>query len=110
MQFTNEGSYTAIATNATLIDNSLHSFLIHIFENFARLIPALAPFHELVNSAIELTLRLGFLLFLFVLCSIAGQGIAQSRIASSDTRYPEPDTRNPIPGSHYPLLTPPPRL
>jgi len=59
--------FAAIATNATLIDNSLHSFLIHIFENFARLIPALAPFHELVNSAIELTLWLGFLLFLFVL-------------------------------------------
>jgi hypothetical protein len=50
--------------NATLIDNSLHSFLIHIFENLARVVKALAPFHEIVNSAIKLTLRGGLIIFL----------------------------------------------
>jgi hypothetical protein len=49
--------------NATLIDNSLHSFLIHIFENIARVFSALAPFHSIVNSAIKMTLRGGLLLF-----------------------------------------------
>jgi hypothetical protein len=53
-----------IQVNATLIDNSLHSFLIHIFENIARLIPALVPLHNIVDTAIKTTLRVGFLLFL----------------------------------------------
>jgi len=53
-----------IASNATLIDNSLHSFLIHIFENIARLIRPLAAFHDTVNWLIKNTLRLGFALFL----------------------------------------------
>jgi len=53
-----------IASNATLIDNSLHSFLIHIFENIARLIRPLAQFHDPVSWLIKNTLRLGFALFL----------------------------------------------
>jgi hypothetical protein len=53
-----------IASNATLIDNSLHSFVIHIFENIARLIPPLARFHDRVNWLIKNTLRFGFALFL----------------------------------------------
>ncbi|HXM33555.1 MAG TPA: hypothetical protein VN920_00070, partial [Pyrinomonadaceae bacterium] len=53
-----------IASNATLIDNSLHSFVIHIFENIARLIPPLAGYHGTVNWLIKNTLRFGFVLFL----------------------------------------------
>jgi hypothetical protein len=54
-----------MASNATLIDNSLHSFLIHIFENVARhLIPALNPHHALADWLIKNMLRLGFGLFL----------------------------------------------
>jgi hypothetical protein len=53
-----------IQDNATLIDNSLHSFLIHIFENFSRLIPRLALLHASVDWLIKTTLRVGFLLFL----------------------------------------------
>jgi hypothetical protein len=53
-----------ITDNATLIDNSLHSFLIHIFENFARLMPRLAPLHASVDWLIKTTLRVGFLLFI----------------------------------------------
>lgn len=56
-----------IRDNATLIDNSLHSFLIHVFETIARLIPSLAQFHGTVNAAIKTALRGGFLLFLIVL-------------------------------------------
>src|SRR2546423_1141286 len=52
-----------ISDNAALIDNSLHSFLIHVFENVARLVPALADFHAAVNWAIKLLLRVGFVLF-----------------------------------------------
>lgn len=52
-----------IRFNATLIDNSLHSFLIHIFENAARLLPPLAPFHATANALIKTTLRVGFLIF-----------------------------------------------
>lgn len=55
-----------IQTNATLIDNSLHSFIIHIFENIARLLPFLNPLHMAVDSAIKMTLRLGFIIFLLV--------------------------------------------
>jgi len=50
--------------NATLIDNSLHSFLIHIFENVARVIRSLAPLHPVINSAIKLALRGGLIIFL----------------------------------------------
>ena len=53
-----------IASNATLIDNSLHSFLIHIFENVARILPPLAALHGKVNWLIKNLLRLGFALFL----------------------------------------------
>jgi hypothetical protein len=53
-----------IRFNASLIDNSLHSFLIHIFENISRLLPPLAPFHEAANTTIKITLRFGFLIFL----------------------------------------------
>jgi hypothetical protein len=53
-----------IQYNATLIDNSLHSFLIHIFENFARLITPLGSLHKIVDTAIKMTLRLGFVIFL----------------------------------------------
>lgn len=50
--------------NATLIDNSLHSFLIHIFENIARVIKSLAPLHPIINGAIKLVLRGGLIIFL----------------------------------------------
>lgn len=52
-----------IATNATLIDNSLHSFLIHIFENIARLLPRLSAWHGVVDGLIKNALRLGFVVF-----------------------------------------------
>ncbi|MGB8507101.1 MAG: hypothetical protein WCD76_01735, partial [Pyrinomonadaceae bacterium] len=55
-----------IRDNATLIDNSLHSLLIHIYENFSRLLPALARFHDAVDAAIKGTLRLGLVLFFVV--------------------------------------------
>jgi len=54
---------TDIRMNATLIDNSLHSLLIHIFENVARLLPVLAPLHGAVDNIIKMTLRLAFLIF-----------------------------------------------
>jgi hypothetical protein len=53
-----------IKFNATLIDNSLHSFLIHIYENVSHLFPCLARYHDLANTSIKGTLRFGFLLFL----------------------------------------------
>ncbi len=53
-----------IQSNASLIDNSLHSFLIHIFENVARLIPPLASYHGIADNLIKFTLRVGFLGFL----------------------------------------------
>jgi hypothetical protein len=56
--------FADIRDNATLIDNSLHSFLIHIFENAARLLPALAPLHSAADTAIKTALRVGFLIFL----------------------------------------------
>lgn len=49
--------------NATLIDNSLHSLLIHIFENIARVFSALAPLHSTVNSAIKAILRVSLIVF-----------------------------------------------
>ena len=52
-----------IQDNATLIDNSLHSLLIHIFENIARVFSALAPLHSTVNSAIKVILRGGLIVF-----------------------------------------------
>jgi hypothetical protein len=53
-----------IKFNATLIDNSLHSFLIHIFENIARLVPPLSTYHELIDGLIKNILRLGLMLVL----------------------------------------------
>ena len=55
-----------IRDNATLIDNSLHSFLIHIFENVARLVRPLAQYHGAVNAAIKAALRGGLVVFLGV--------------------------------------------
>jgi hypothetical protein len=55
-----------IKGNATLIDNSLHSFLIHIFENLARLLPPLSAWHGLVDGLIKNSLRLGLVIFLLV--------------------------------------------
>lgn len=50
--------------NATLIDNSLHSLLIHIFENLSRVFSSLGPLHAIVNTLIKTILRVGFILFL----------------------------------------------
>lgn len=55
-----------IRDNASLIDNSLHSLLIHIYENLSKLVPTLAQFHDAVNAAIKDAIRLGFVLFLLV--------------------------------------------
>lgn len=55
-----------IRDNATLIDNSLHSFLIHTYTNLARLFGPLMQFKEAVNSGIKAVLRVGFALFLVV--------------------------------------------
>jgi len=55
-----------IRDNATLIDNSLHSFLIHVYSNAARLVLPLAQFKEAVNTGIKAALRWGFVLFLAV--------------------------------------------
>ncbi|HEX7315940.1 MAG TPA: glycosyltransferase 87 family protein [Pyrinomonadaceae bacterium] len=55
-----------IRDNATLIDNSFHSFLIHIYTNLARLFTPLMQFKELVNAGIKTLLRVGFALFLVV--------------------------------------------
>jgi alpha-1,6-mannosyltransferase len=52
-----------IRDNATLIDNSLHSFLIHIFENAARLLQSLSAYHGLVDAVIKNVLRLGLVMF-----------------------------------------------
>jgi hypothetical protein len=56
-----------IRDNATLIDNSLHSFLIHLYENAARLFKPLARFHGAVDSAIKTALRVFFAVFLVVI-------------------------------------------
>ena len=53
-----------IRDNATLIDNSLHSFLIHVYTNVGRLIAPLAQHKEAVNAAIKAALRCGFVVFL----------------------------------------------
>jgi len=53
-----------IQGNATLIDNSLHSLLIHIFENIARVFAGLAPFHGIVDTIIKNVLRGGLVIFL----------------------------------------------
>ncbi|HEV2862682.1 MAG TPA: hypothetical protein VGX48_16830 [Pyrinomonadaceae bacterium] len=52
-----------IRDNATLIDNSLHSLLIHVFRNVARLVKPLAQFTGAVDAVIKTTLRAGFLAF-----------------------------------------------
>jgi glycosyl transferase family 87 len=56
-----------IRDNATLIDNSLHSFLIHIYENAARLFKPLAQFHGAVDTGIKTVLRGFFAVFLVVI-------------------------------------------
>jgi hypothetical protein len=53
-----------IRDNAVLIDNSLHSFLIHIYELLMRVLPQLAPFHDNVSGAIATTLRIAVVLCL----------------------------------------------
>jgi hypothetical protein len=55
-----------IRDNASLIDNSLHSLLIHIYENLSKLVRPLAPFHDTVNALIKGAIRLGFVVFLVV--------------------------------------------
>lgn len=55
-----------IRDNATLIDNSLHSFLIHLYTNAARLFTPLMQFKETVNVGIKTALRVGYVLFLAV--------------------------------------------
>lgn len=55
-----------IQGNATLIDNSLHSFLIHIYRNIARLLPPLAQYIPTVDALIKPTLRGGFMVFLAI--------------------------------------------
>lgn len=52
-----------IRDNATLIDNSLHSLLIHVYTNLARLFTPLAQFTGAVDSVIKTTLRAGLLAF-----------------------------------------------
>ena len=56
-----------IRDNATLIDNSLHSFLIHVYGTAAGPIPFLSQFHGAVNTAIKVALRGSFVLFFFLL-------------------------------------------
>ncbi len=56
-----------IRDNATLIDNSLHSFIIHIYTNLARLVGPLMQFKEAFNSGIKIVLRVGFALFLILI-------------------------------------------
>ena len=56
-----------IRDNATLIDNSLHSFLIHIYTNLARLFGPLMQFKEAVNAGIKTVLRVGFAVFLVLI-------------------------------------------
>lgn len=52
-----------IRGNATLIDNSLHSLLIHIFENIARVFSGMAKLHSIVDTAIKFVLRGGLVVF-----------------------------------------------
>ena len=76
-----------IASNATLVDNSLHSFLIHIFEVIGGgkgkggLIPALAIYHSPVDWLIKNTLRLGFALFLIVQLITIPKGFSSVALA-----------------------------
>jgi hypothetical protein len=53
-----------IRDNATLIDNSLHSFLIHLYTNAARLFTPLMQYKGAVDWGIRSALRVGFLIFL----------------------------------------------
>lgn len=53
-----------IRDNATLIDNSLHSFLIHLYTNAARVVAPLMQHKEAVNAAIKAALRAGLVVFL----------------------------------------------
>jgi hypothetical protein len=56
-----------IRDNATLIDNSLHSFLIHLYGTAAGLLKPLAPYRDAVNAAIKAVLRGGLVIFLLAL-------------------------------------------
>lgn len=56
-----------IRDNATLIDNSLHSFIIHLYENAARLFKPLAQFHGAIDWGIKTALRGFFAIFLVVI-------------------------------------------
>ena len=53
-----------IRDNATLIDNSLHSLLIHLYGTAALALPPLAAGRDEVDAVIRFTLRLGFVAFL----------------------------------------------
>ncbi|HWW76573.1 MAG TPA: glycosyltransferase 87 family protein [Pyrinomonadaceae bacterium] len=74
-----------IRDNATLIDNSLHSFLIHVFENMARLAPALAPLHGAADAAIRLSLRGGFAVFLLFVYVRFLRGVTGERLVELTT-------------------------
>lgn len=52
-----------IRDNATLLDNSLHSFLFHLYGTLAGLVKPLAPYREPLNEIFKVVLRGGFLLF-----------------------------------------------
>jgi len=56
--------FAEMKQNATFVHDSLHSFLIYIFESIAQLVPPLSPWHDLVNELIKAVLRLGLIIFL----------------------------------------------
>jgi hypothetical protein len=56
-----------ILDNAQLLDNSLHSFLIHIYEAFSRLLPWLGQFHDAVTTGIGIVLKAAFAALFLVL-------------------------------------------
>ena len=74
-----------IRDNATLIDNSLHSFLIHVYSNAARLVAPLAPLKPAVDACIRLTLRGGFAVFLAVVYLRFRRGATPERLAELTT-------------------------
>jgi hypothetical protein len=51
-----------IRDNAVLIDNSLHSFLIHFYELVSKFVPQMDIFHDAASSAIAIALRVATLL------------------------------------------------
>lgn len=74
-----------IRDNATLIDNSLHSFLIHVFGTIAGLIPSLTQFHETINAVIKTVLSVGFLLFLIVLVFMMWRNVSANSLIEKST-------------------------